>query len=120
MKKLLLALILLTSPVMAQDPPAGIKPVVVQMQLFCADSFDFLMNVIAIEFQEVPVMMGYLKEGDNANTLVYFVNKDRTKSTVVITKRSKVKEEACIVWSGESPSGMAISLNPAPEFPEKT
>ena len=125
MKKLLLALALLVSPVMAQDapsplPPAGIKPIQVRMQLYCADSFEYIMDMIAIEFQEIPVMMGYLKEGDEPNTLVYFVNKDRTQSTVVITKKNKVREEACIVWSGKSPSGMAISVNPDPQFPEKT
>ena len=120
MNKLLLALSLLVTPAMAQSPPEGIRPVMVKMQLFCADSFDFLMNVLAIDFQEAPIMMGYLKEGDDANTLVYFVNKDRTQSTLVITKKNKVREEACIVWSGKSPSGMAISVNPDPQFPEKT
>ena len=125
MKKLLLALALLVSPVMAQDtlnplPPSGIKPMQVRMQLYCADSFEYIMDMIAIEFQEIPVMMGYLKEGDEPNTLVYFVNKDRTQSTVVITKKNKIREEACIVWSGKSPSGMAISVNPDPRFPEKT
>ena len=120
MKNLLLALLLLVSPAMAQSPPEGIRPVTVQMQLFCTDSFEFLMDMLAIEFQETPVMMGYLKEGDEPNTLVYFVNKDRTQSTIVITKKNKVREEACIIWSGRSPSGMAISINPAPEFLEKT
>ena len=125
MKKLLLALALVVSPVMAQEtpsplPPAGIKPIQVRMQLYCADSFEYIMDMIAIEFQEIPVMMGYLKEGDEPNTLVYFVNKDRTQSTIVITKKNKVREESCIIWSGRSPSGMAISINPAPEFPEKT
>ena len=121
MKKLLLALALVVSPVMAQEePPIGIKPVMVQMQLFCADSFDFLMNVMAADFKEVPVMMGYLKEEpNNAHTLVYFVNKERTTSTLVITKKSKDREQACIIWSGKSPSGMAISLNPEPNFPEE-
>ena len=68
MKKLLLALSLLVSPAMAQSPPQGIKPVMVQMQLFCTDSFEFLMDLLAMEFQESPVMMGYLKEGDEPNT----------------------------------------------------
>ena len=111
---------MLVSPVMAQSPPGGIRPVMVKMQLFCADSFDFLVNMLAMEFQESPVMMGYLKEGDEPNTLVYFVNKDRTQSTIVITKKNKVREEACIIWSGRSPSGMSISINPSPNFPEET
>jgi hypothetical protein len=119
-KKLLLALSLLVSPAMAQSPPEGIRPVMVKMQLFCADSFDFLMNVLAIDFQEAPIMMGYLKEGDDPNTLVYFVNKDKTQSTLVITKKNKVREEACIIWSGKSPSGMSFSVNPEPYYPEET
>ena len=119
MKKLLLALALVVSPVMAQNPPVGIKPITVQMQLFCADSFEFLMNVLAADFKEYPVMMGYLKEEPaNAHTLVYFVNKEMTASTIVVSKQSKDREEACIIWSGKSPSGMAFSVNPNPEFPE--
>jgi len=125
MKTLLLALALVMPSAAAQEtqsplPPAGIKPMQVRMQLYCSDSFEYLMDMLAIEFQEIPVMMGYLKEGDDANTLVYFVNKDRTQSTLVITKKNKIREEACIVWSGKSPSGMAISVNPDPRFPEKT
>jgi hypothetical protein len=132
MKKLLLALALVVSPVMAQNPPIGIKPITVQMQLFCAESFEFLMNVLAADFaadfKEYPVMMGYLKEGQSqAHTLIYFTNKEKTQSTLVVSKTSKDKEEACIIWSGESPSGMAFctspsgmafSVNPNPEFPE--
>lgn len=119
MKKLLLALALVASSVMAQNPPIGIKPITVQMQLFCAESFEFLMNVLAADFKEYPVMMGYLKEGQSqAHTLIYFTNKAKTQSTLVVSKTSKDKEEACIIWSGESPSGMAFSINPNPEFPE--
>ena len=119
MKKILLALALAASPVMAQNPPIGIKPITVQMQLFCAESFEFLMNVLAADFKEYPVMMGYLKEGQSqAHTLIYFTNKEKTQSTLVVSKTSKDKEEACIIWSGESPSGMAFSVNPNPEFPE--
>ena len=120
MKKLLLALALVVSPVMAQNPPAGIKPVIVNMQLFCADSFDFLMNVLAAEFKEYPVMMGYLKEESvNSHTLVYFVNKEMTTSTLVVSKRSADREQACIIWSGKSPSGMAFSVNPNPMFADE-
>ena len=80
MKKLLLALALVVSPVMAQKPPIGIKPVAVQMQLYCADSFDFLMNVLAADFKEYPIMIGYLKEEPtNSHTFIYFVNKKMKK-----------------------------------------
>jgi hypothetical protein len=122
MKKLLLALALVVSPVMAQtkNPPIGITPVPVRMQLFCADSFEFLMNVLAADFNEYPVMMGYLKEEPaNAHTLVYFVNKEKTTSTLVVSKKSKDREQACIIWSGKSPSGMAFSVNPNPMFADE-
>ena len=120
MKKLLIALAFISAPLMAQTPPVGIKPLKVQMQLFCADSFDFLMNVLAAEFKEYPVMMGYLKEEPtNAHTLVYFVNKEMTASTLVISKKSKDREQACIIWSGKSPSGMAFSVNPNPMFADE-
>ena len=120
MKNLLLALALVVSPVMAQNPPIGIKPLKVQMQLFYADSFDFLMNVLAAEFKEYPVMMGYLKEEPtNSHTLVYFVNKEMTASTIVVSKRSADREQACIIWSGKSPSGMAFSVNPNPMFADE-
>ena len=117
MKALALALALIASPVLAQSPPAGIKPVVVRMQLFCADSFEFLMNVLAVDFGEAPVAMGYLKEGDNPTTMVMFTNEKNTRSTIVITKKTKYDESACIVWSGGSPSGMAFSVNHDPQFP---
>ena len=122
MKKLLLALVFVVSPVMAQtkNPPIGITPVPVRMQLFCADSFEFLMNVLAADFSEYPVMMGYLKEEPaNAHTLVYFVNKEKTTSTLVVSKKSKDREQACIIWSGKSPSGMAFSVNPNPMFADE-
>ena len=123
MKTLTLLLAFLVTPSLAQSPvpPAGITSVQVKMELWCADSFEYLMQMLAIEFQEAPVMMGYLKEGDTeANTMVYFVNEQRTTSTIVITKKNKNREQACIVWSGKSPSGMAISINPNPQFPAKT
>jgi len=105
-----------------QLPPAGIKPIQVRMLLFCADSFEYMMEMLAIEAQESPVMLGYLKESSDgeAETIVYFVNEERTTSTIVVTKKNKNREEACIVFSGKSPSGMAISINPSPQFPAKT
>ena len=120
MKKLLIALAFISAPLMAQNPPIGIKPVIVNMQLFCADSFELLMNVLAADFKEYPIMMGYLKEEpNNAHTLVYFVNKEMNASTLVISKKSKDREQACIIWSGKSPSGMAFSVNPNPMFADE-
>ena len=102
-----------------EPPPAGIKPVIVRMQLFCADSFEVVMNVLAADFQEVPVAGGYLKEGAEASTTwTLFRNADNTSSTIVITKTTKKGEQSCLTWSGSSPSGYAFSIAPEPEFPE--
>jgi len=117
MKALAIALALISFPVLAQSPPAGIKPVVVKMQLFCADSFEYLMNILAVDFGETVIAMGYLKEGENPTTLLIFANEKKTHSTIVVTKRTKMGEQACMAWSGTSPSGMAFSVNPNPQFP---
>jgi len=118
MKIVALILAMLVTPAMAQEsPPPGIKPMTVPFQIFCADSFEFLMNVLGADFAEAPVAMGYLKEGENPTTLVWFTNKDNTRSTLVVTKKTKYDESACILWSGGSPSGMAFSVNPDPQFP---
>lgn len=119
MKKLLLTGLLagFFMPVHAQQAPIGIKPMTVPFQIFCADSFEFLMNVLGADFGEAPVAMGYLKEGDEPTTMVIFTNEKNTRSTIVITKKTKYEESACIVWSGSSPSSMALSMNPNPDFP---
>jgi len=91
----------------------------VPFQIFCADSFEFLMNVLGADFAETPVAMGYLKEGENPTTMVWFTNQDNTRSTIVVTKKTKYDESACILWSGGSPSGMAFSVNPDPQFPSQ-
>ena len=123
MKKLLLTGLLAGFFMSAQGqetPPPGIKPMTVPFQIFCADSFEFLMNVLGADFGEAPVAMGYLKEGENPTTMVWFTNKDNTRSTIVITKKTKYKESACIVWSGGSDeSRMAFSVNPDPQFPSQ-
>jgi len=99
----------------AQAPPAGLKPMIVPFQIFCADSFEFLMNVLAVDFGEIPVAMGYLREGPEPTTMVWFSNAANTQSTIVITKKTKHDESSCIVWSGRS--SMAFSVNPSPQFP---
>lgn len=120
MKILASVLAMLLTPAMAQEsPPPGIKPMTVPFQIFCADSFEFLMNVLGADFGETAVAMGYLKEGENPTTMVWFTNEENTRSTIVITKKTKHQESACIVWSGGSPSGMAFSVNPDPRFPPK-
>lgn len=122
MKKLLLTGLLagfFMSAQGQQTPPPGIKPMTVPFQIFCADSFEFLINVLGADFGEAPVAMGYLKEGENPTTMVWFTNQDNTRSTIVVTKKTKYDESACILWSGGSPSGMAFSVNPDPQFPSQ-
>ena len=51
--------------------------------------------------------------------MVLFVNEKKTTSTLVITKNLKDKEEACIVWAGQS-NGTSLSINPNPIFPVET
>ena len=105
-----------------ESPPPGIKPMTVPFQLFCADSFEFLMNVLAADFSEAPVAMLYLREGnvekgETPTTMVIFTNEKNTQSTIVITKKTRYGESSCIAWSGRSPSAMALSLSPDPQFP---
>jgi hypothetical protein len=74
----------------------------------------------AADFKEYPIMIGYLKEEpDNAHTFIYFVNKEMTTSSLVVSKKSADREQACIIWSGKSPSGMAFSVNPNPMFADE-
>ncbi len=115
MKILALIFALVASPALAQSPPAGIKPVMVRMQLFCASSFEFLNNLLGAEFGEVALVMSHLSP---TTTFLLYVNEDATTSSLVITKRSKNREEACLVWSGKS-DGMSYSTNPAPDFPQR-
>ena len=103
---------------LAQSPPPGITPKTVPFQIFCADSFEFVMNVLAVDFGEIPVAMGYLREGPEPTTMVWFSNRANTQSTIVITKKTKHDESSCIVWSGRS--SMAFIVNPNPDFPTET
>ena len=119
MKTLALILALIAAPALAQSPPPGVRPLTVPFQIFCADSFEFLMHVLGADFGEAPVAMGYLKEGPEPTTMVIFTNEKNTRSTIVITKKTKHQESACIVWSGGSPSGMSFSVNPDPQFPSE-
>ena len=115
MKALTLALALIASPALAQEPPpVGLKPMVRPFQLFCADSVEFLNTLLREEFQEVGVVMSRLSP---TTTFVLYVNEDLTTSSLVIAKTRKDREQACLVWSGKS-DGLSYSTNPAPDWPE--
>jgi len=119
MKILTLLLAMLVTPALAQqNPPPGITPKTVPFQIFCADSFEYMMRVLEADFGETIVAMGYLKEGSEPTTMVWFTNEKNTHSTIVITKKTKYDESSCIVWSGSSEEyQMAFSVNPNPQFP---
>ena len=115
MKKLLLALAFVISPAMAQTPakPPDMYDLKVPFLLHCVKSFERMIEILHDDFGEAPIAMSHMRP---TSTMVIFTNKDRTQSTIVITKKTAEKEEACMAWSGTS-DGMSFSLNPNPEFP---
>ena len=122
MKALALALALIAAPVMAADPsepPEGMYQQNVGLLLNCFDSFARVVDVLFEHWQEVPVMMSHMSK---TSTIVLFTNRERTTSTLVVSKAYKDTEETCILWSGESKDnpGMSFSLNPSPAFPIET
>jgi hypothetical protein len=122
MKALALALALIAAPVFAvppEEPPEGMYQQVVRLTLNCFDSFARVVEVLSKHWQETPVMMSHMSQ---TSTIVLFTNRERTTSTLVVSKAYKDTEEACILWSGESRDspGMSFSLNPNPIFPTET
>ena len=100
----------------AQDEiPEGMYEKQIKMSLGCTEGFMAMIDILHDNYQEVPVVMSHL---DMNTTFVLFVNEKRTTSTLVITKNLKHKEEACIVWAGQS-NGTSLSINPNPIFPVK-
>jgi hypothetical protein len=85
----------------------------IKMSLGCTEGFMAMVDILHNNYQEVPVVMSHL---DMTTTFVLFVNEKKTTSTLVITKNLKTKEEACIIWAGQS-NGTSLSINPNPVFP---
>jgi len=122
MKALFLTLALIAAPVFAaepDEPPEGMYQQPVRLLLNCFDSFTRVVEVLFEHWQEVPVMMSHMSQ---TSTIVLFTNRERTTSTLVVSKVYKDTEESCILWSGESRDspGMSFSLNPNPIFPTGT
>ena len=115
MKSLLLSLLLLISPVIAEEPPTDVIPRFVQMQIFCVPSFERMATLLSDKFGEAPIAMGQLNETDS---FLIFVNEERSSSTIVIAKQRKEEVEVCMVWSGRTEPGLTFALNPSPQFPE--
>ena len=117
MKSILLFLCIISSPVLAEvDRPEDMVDQQVPILLHCFPSFARVVELLGRDYQEAPVMMSYMS---SATTMVWYTNKDRSSSTLVVTKSSKDAEESCIMWNGSSEPGMSFSVNPEPNFPEK-
>jgi len=86
------------------------------MTFMCVDSFTRMMEILEKDYLEIPMIVSHLTPN---MSLILFVNSRSTTSTLVVTKRTKDKEQACIVFGGAS-DGTSFSLNPNPVFPIET
>ena len=115
-KYIIAALMIASTPAGAIERPEDMVDRQVPIMLHCFPSFARVVELLARDYQEAPVMLSYMSP---YTTMVWFTNKDRSTSTLVVTKSSKDAEESCIMWNGASEPGMSFSLNPEPNFPEK-
>lgn len=83
------------------------------MTFMCVDSFTRMIEILEKDYQEIPMVISHLTPN---MSLILFVNSTSTTSTLVATKRTKDKDQACIVFGGAS-DGTSFSLNPSPKFP---
>ena len=116
MKSLLLAIALISTPLLAADPdkpPEDMYQKPVRLLLNCFDSIMRLVDILGDNWGETPLLMSKMSD---VSTIIVFSNKDKTTSTFVVNKTYKDSEEACIMWSGES-DGLSFSLNGSPVFP---
>jgi len=117
MKKLLLCFLLISNSSLAkQEPPEDMYHFDAPFTLACTPSFMSMADHLANDYGEIPMVMSHMSQD---TTIVLFVNKESTTSTVVVTRRVKTEEEACIIWAGQS-NGTSFSVNPDPVFPEKS
>jgi len=116
MKRLALILALWFSPSLAQDDmPEGMYLLEVDLQFACTDSFLKMIEILEEKYLEIPIAMSHLSQH---TTFVLFVNKRRSTSSLVITKRFKDREESCVIFGGQS-NGTSFSVNPNPVFPDR-
>ena len=110
----LVAILMTPVFVKAQETmPDDMYEFAVPMDFMCVDSFTRMMDILEKDYQEIPMMISHLSPN---MSLILFVNQNSTTSTLVATKRTKEKEQACIVFGGAS-NGTSFSLNPNPIFP---
>jgi len=113
----LVAILMMPVLVKAQETmPDDMYEFAVPMTFMCVDSFVRMMEILEKDYQEIPMLMSHLTPN---MSLILFVNSKSTTSTLVVTKRTKEKEQACIVFGGSS-NGTSFSLNPNPKFPVET
>ena len=112
---ILVAILMMPVLVKAQETmPDDMYEFAVPMNFMCVDSFVRMVEILEKDYQEIPMVISHLTPN---MSLILFVNSTSTTSTVVVTKRTKEKEQACIVFGGASPNGTSFSLNPNPKFP---
>lgn len=110
-------MLIIMAPVLvkAQETmPDDMYEFAVPMDFMCVDSFTRMMDILEKDYQEIPMVISHITPN---MSLILFVNQNSTTSTLVVTKRTKEKEQACIVFGGASPNGTSFSLNPNPKFP---
>lgn len=101
----------------AQQPmPDDMYEFAAPMTFMCVNSFVRMMEILEKNHQEIPMVISHLTP---SMSMILFVNHDSTTSTVVVTRRTKEKEQACVVFGGAS-NGTSFSLNPSPVFPVET
>ena len=109
-------MLIIMTPVLvkAQETmPDDMYEFAVPMDFMCVDSFTRMMDILEKDYQEIPMVISHITPN---MSLILFVNQNSTTSTLVATKRTKEKEQACIVFGGAS-NGTSFSLNPNPKFP---
>ena len=113
----LVAILMMPVFVKAQETmPDDMYEFAAPMNFMCVDSFVRMMEILEKNYQEIPMLMSHLTPN---MSVILFVNSTSTTSTLVVTKRTKEKEQACIVFGGSS-NGTSFSLNPNPTFPVET
>ena len=110
MKELIAAMLLTQAPM-----PDDMYTFDVPFQLACTPSFTSMMEHLEKDYGEIPMVMSHMSVD---TTIVLFVNKEQTTSTLVVTRSNKDREEACILWGGQS-NGTSLSINPNPVYPEE-
>ena len=108
-------LLILTAMLTQLPMPDDMYTFDVPFQLACTPSFTSMVEHLEKDYGEIPMVMSHMSVD---TTIVLFVNKEQTTSTLVVTRSNKDREEACILWGGQS-NGTSLSINPNPVYPEE-